>query len=242
MKVVDAASSSATQTFSLTVSSSQSFTSALRVPQIVDGAGWNTRFAVINTDQVPVTFTFQFWAQNGTLLPFPILNGTPGVLTGTLAPGASFFAQSPGGTSSTLQQGWAEIASSGRIGVTTVYQFNDGSSRDSLGTETASLSGNNILMPFDNTQGNVTAVAIANTNSTQALTVSMLFETDGGAQSTSSLVLQPHTQQTFVAPTLNPAVAGLRGSIKLSAPTADIAVVGLEFTSTGQFTSLGTFQ
>ena len=241
MKVVDAASSSATQTFSLTIASSQSFTSALRVPQIVDGAGWSVRFAIINTDQVPVTFTFQFWGQNGSLLPFPILNGTPGVLTGTLPPGASFFAQSPG-TSTTLQQGWAEIASSGRIGVTTIYQFNDGSPRDSLGTEIATLSGNSILMPFDNTQGNVTAVAIANTNSTQALTVSMLFETEGGAQSTSSLVLQPHTQQTFGAPTLNPAVAGVRGSIKFTAPTADIAVVGLEFTSTGQFTSLGTFQ
>ena len=35
---------------------------------------------------------------------------------------------------------------------------------------------------------------------------------------------------------------GGRGSIKFTAPTADIAVVGLEFTSTGQFTSLGTFQ
>lgn len=241
MKVLDAASSSATQTFSLTVGSSQSFTSALRVPQIVDGAGWNVRFAIINTDQVPVTFTFQFWGQNGSALPFPILNGTPGVLTGTLPPGASFFAQSPG-TSITLQQGWAEIASSGQIGVTAIYQFNDGGPRDSLGTEIATLSGNSILMPFDNTQGNVTAIAIANTNSTQALTVSMLFETDGGAQSTSSLVLQPHTQQTFVAPALNPAVAGFRGSIKFTAPTADIAVVGLEFTSTGQFTSLGTFQ
>jgi probable HAF family extracellular repeat protein len=241
MKVVDSASSSATQTFSLTIGSSQSFTSALRVPQIVDGAGWNVRFAIINTDQVPVTFTFQFWSQNGSLLPFPILNGTPGVLTGTLAPGASFFAQSPG-TSLTLQQGWAEIASSGQIGVTTIYQFNDGSPRDSVGTEIATLSGNSILLPFDNTQNNVTAVAIANTNSTQALTVSMLFETDGGAQSTSSLVLQPHTQQTFVAPTLNPKVAGSRGSIKFTAPTADIAVVGLEFNSTGQFTSLGTFQ
>jgi probable HAF family extracellular repeat protein len=241
MKVVDAASSSATQTFSLTIGSAQSFTSALRVPQIVDGAGWNVRFAIINTDQVPVTFTFQFWGENGSLLPFPILNGTPGVLTGTLPPGASFFAQSPG-TSTTVQQGWAEIASSGRIGVTTVYQFKDGSPRDSLGTEIATLSGNSVLMPFDNTQGNVTAIAIANTNSTQALTVSMLFETDGGAQSTSSLVLQPHTQQTFGAPVLNPAVAGFRGSIKFTAPTADIAVVGLEFTSTGQFTSLGTFQ
>jgi len=241
MKVMDAASSSATQNFSLTVGSSQSFTSALRIPQIVDGAGWNVRFAVINTDQVPVTFTFQFWGQNGSALPFPILNGTPGVLTGTLLPGASFFAQSPG-TSTTLQQGWAEIASSGKIGVTTIYQFSDGGPRDSSGTEIATLSGNSILMPFDNTQGNVTTMAIANTNATQALTVSMLFETDGGAQSTSSLVLQPHTQQTFVAPILNPAVAGVRGSIKFTAPTADIAVVGLEFTSTGQFTSLGTFQ
>ena len=130
----------------------------------------------------------------------------------------------------------------GQLGVTAIYQFNDGSPRDSLGTETATLSGNSILMPFDNTQGNVTAVAIANTNSTQALTVSMVFETDFGAQSTSSLVLQPHTQQTFVAPTLNPAVAGFRGLIKFTAPTPDIAIEGLEFTSSGQFTSLGTFQ
>lgn len=243
IKVADAVSSNTTQTFSLTVGNSPSFTSALRVPQIVDGAGWNVRFAIINTDQVPVTFTFQFWGQNGSALPFPILNGTPtpGVLTGTLSPGASFFAQSPG-TSTTLQQGWAEIASSGQIGVTTIYQFSDGGPRDSLGTQIATLSANSILMPFDNTQGNVTAVAIANTNSTEALTVSMLFTTEGGAQSTIPLVLQPHTQQTFVAPDLNPAVAGVRGSIKFTAPSADIAVVGLEFNSTGQFTSLGTFQ
>jgi hypothetical protein len=241
IKAADAATSSATQTFSLTVGTSQSFTSALRVPQIVDGAGWSVRFAIINTDQVPVTFTFQFWGQDGSALPFPILNGTAGVLTGTLLPGASFFAQSPG-TATALQQGWAEIASSGQIGVTTIYQFNDGSPRNSLGTEIATLSGNSILMPFDNTEKNVTAIAIANTNSTQALTVSMLFETEGGAQSTSSLVLPPHTQQTLLAPTLNPAVAGVRGSIKFTAPTADIAVVGLEFTSAGQFTSLGTFQ
>ena len=115
------------------------------------------RFAIINTDQVPVTFTFQFWGQDGNALPFPILNGTAGVLTGTLLPGASLFAQSPG-TAATLLQGWAEIASSGQIGVTTIYQFNDGSPRNSLGTDIATLSGNSILMPFDNTEKNVTAI------------------------------------------------------------------------------------
>jgi len=241
LKVADSASANATQTFGLTIGNAQSFTSALRVPQVVDGAGWSVRLAIINTDQVPVTFIVQFWGQDGTALPFPILNGTPGVVTATLAPGASFFAQSPG-ISPTLLQGWAEIASSGQIGVTTIYQFNDGSARNSIGTVIATLSGNSILMPFDNTQGNVTAVAISNTNPTQALTVTVLFETDGGAQSTSSVTLQPHAQQTFITPTLNPAVAGTRGSIKFTAPTADIAVVGLEFTPSGQFTSLGTFQ
>jgi len=241
VRVTDAASSSATQNFSLTISTSPAFTSALRVPQIVDGAGWKTRFAIINTDQVPVTFTFQFWGDDGSALAFPILNGTPGVVTATLAPGASFFAQSPG-TSSTLLQGWAEVASSGRIGVTAIFQYSTGSPRDSVGSAIATLSASSLLMPFDNTQGNATAVAIANTNPTQSITVSMLFETDGGAQSTASIVLPPHTHQAFLLPAINQAVAGVRGSVQFTAASADVAAVGLEFTPAGQFTSLGTFQ
>jgi hypothetical protein len=239
-RVTDAASASATQAFSLTIGTSLVFTNALRVPQIVDGAGWKTRFAIINTDQVPVSFTFRFWDDTGNALLFPLVNGAPGVLSGTLAPGSSLFAQSAG-TSSTLQEGWAEVASSGQIGVTTIYQYNVGGPRDSLGAGIASASSGSILMPFDNTQGSTTAVGIANTNPTQTLALSMLFETDGGTQSNISLVLQPHAHQAFVIPVLNPAVAGLRGSIHFTASSPDIAVTGLEFTSAGQFTSLGSF-
>ncbi len=241
VRVTDAASASASQTFSLTIGTSLSFTNALRVPQVVDGGGWKTRFAIINTDQLPINFTFRFWDDTGNALPFPVVNGTPGVLSGTLAPGASFFAESAG-TSSTLQEGWAEIASSGQIGVTTIYRYNVGGPRDSLGTGIAALSGDSIWMPFDNTQGNSTAIGIANTNSTQTLMVSMFFETDGGAQSDISLTLQPHTHQAFVIPAMNPAVAGLRGSMHFTASSPDLAVTGFEFTSTGQFTALGSFQ
>jgi hypothetical protein len=221
--------------------SAQLFADALRVPQIADGAGWKTRFAITNTDQIPVTYTFQFWGQDGTALPFPILNGTPGALSGTLAPGGTFFAESPG-TSSTLQQGWAEIASSGQLGVRAIYQYSVGGSRDSLGTEVAAPSATSLSMPFDNTQGNVTAIAVANTNPSQPLTVSMLFVTDNGAQSTVSLLLQPHTQQAFVSAAMHPAIAGTRGSIKFTSATTDMAVIGLEFTAAGQFTSAGVFQ
>ena len=225
----------------MTIGTSPAFTSALRIPQIADGGGWNTRFAIIDTDQVPAYFHFPFWGNNGTAPGVSHLHGTPGVLTATLAPGASFFAQSPG-ISSTLQQGWAEVASSGMIGVTAIFQFSNGTARDSVGSAIASLSASGILMPFDNTQGNATAVAIANTNPTQTITVSMLFETDGGAQSSASIVLPPHTQQAFLLPTINQAVAGVRGSVQFTAASADMAAVGLEFTPAGQFTSLGTFQ
>ena len=213
----------------------------MSVSQIVDGGGWNTRFAIINTDQVPVTFTFKFWDVFGNALQFPIINGTPGVLSGTLAPGASYFAQSPG-TATTLQEGSADVVSSGKIGVTAIYQFSVGSPRDSLASAIATQSGSNILMPFDNTQGNVTAIAVANTNPTQPLTVSMLFETVDGMSSTSSIQLWPHTHTTFVVPVINPEVAGFRGSVRFVALSPDIAVMGFEFTSAGAFTSLGTFQ
>ena len=190
---------------------------------------------------MPVSYTFRFWGDNGAAMPFPILNQAPGVLSGILAPGASFFAQSAG-TSSTLLQGWAEIATSGQIGLTSIFQFSTGSPRDSQGSSISSFAGGSFLMPFDNTQNNVTSVAIANTNATQPLTVTMNYVTDGGAQSTTSIVLQPHAHQAFVVPVNNPLVAGFRGAIQFSAPTPDIAVMGLEFAPAGSFTSLGAFQ
>jgi len=211
------------------------------LPQLLDGAGWTTLFSIINTDTVPVTFSFQFWGDGGTAFPFPILNGPPGVLTATLAPGASYFAQSPG-TSSVLQQGWAVATSSGKIGVTAILQFSIGSPRDSLGSETSTSSGDSILIPFDNTQGKVTAIAVANTNATQSLTVSMQFATESGGQSNTSIVLPPLAHQAVVVPAINQAVAGSRGSIHFTAPSPDISVMGLEFTSAGAFTSLGAFQ
>jgi hypothetical protein len=97
-------------------------------------------------------------------------------------------------------------------------------------------------MPFDNTQRNATAIAIANTNATQPLHVTMLFQTDASVQSSAPLTLQPHTQQAVLLTALNPAVAGARGTVTFTAPTADIAVTGLEFTQSGQFTSLETYQ
>jgi hypothetical protein len=191
---------------------------------------------------VPVTFTFHFWDDSGKALAFPILNGTAGVLTKTLSPGSSFFAQSPG-TSSTLQQGWAEVSANGLIAVTGTFQLNAAGTRGSQASVVGTQSGNNIFMPFDNTQGSSSAVAIANTNATQTLTVAMTFLSDTGVQSGTSVVLPPKSHMAFVLPATYPVLANSRGSVNFTATSPDIAVTGLRFAPTviGTISSLETF-
>ncbi len=215
----------------------------VRVPQILDGAGWTTGFAIVNVDQVPVNFNFQFWSDAGVALPFPIANGTAGTLSGTLNPGATLFAQSPG-TSSTLQQGWAEVTTSGRIGVTGTFQFTTPGTRGSQAAVIGTQSGGSIFMPFDNTQGHTSAIAIANSNASQTLTVTLTILTDAGVQSSATLVLPPKAHSAFVLTAAYPTLANSRGAIHFTASSPDLAVTGLRFApaAVGAITSLGTFQ
>ena len=239
VQVMDSASGSETEAFSLSVAP-LSFTDALRIAQIVEGASWKTLFAIVNLDQLPVSYAFRFWDDNGNPLHLPIVNGTDDTLSGTLAPGATAFAETPG-TSPVLFQGWAEVASAGRVGVLAIFRQST-SGRDSEATVTGIQSGSRFFLPFDNTQGYVTGLAIANTNPEQALAISLLFQLDNGAQASGSLYLPPHAHKAFVLPTMFPAVAGARGTVEFTAASSDIAVLGLRFSPTNSFTSLGSFQ
>jgi hypothetical protein len=98
-------------------------------------------------------------------------------------------------------------------------------------------------LQFDNTQGFSTGVAIANTNPSQSLNISLVFQLENGSQINGSLLLTAHAHKAFDLATMFPAVAGVRGSIVFTASSPDITVVGLSFTpgATG-FTSVSSFQ
>jgi hypothetical protein len=213
----------------------------LTVAQIADGASWQTQFQVINLDQNPINFAFQFWDDNGNPLALPIVNGTAGTFSGTLAVGGTAFAETPG-TASALSQGWANVTASGKIGVLAIFTQAVPGRPDSEGTVAGLPSSNHVTLPFDNTQGYATGVAVANTNATSALGITLTFQTDTGAVSTGSLVLAPNAHTAFVLTSQFPALAGLRGSIVFTAPTPDISIVGLRFSPTNSFTSLSAFQ
>lgn len=240
--VADSIFASAAQAFTLTIAPQAfDFTSALRVAQVVEGLNWKTLFIIMNLDPTPTSYIFRFWDDNGNALPLPLLNNSPGTLTGTLAAGGTTFAETPAGSPSLLQ-GWAEVASSGRIGVSTIFRSVIPGRPDSEGTVTGVVSGSRVVVPFDNTQGFITGFAVANTNPNQSLTITLLFQFDNGAQTSGSLVLGPHAHTAFTLPSMFPAVTGGRGSVVLTAATPDITAVVLRFSPNGSFTTLGSFQ
>jgi hypothetical protein len=215
--------------------------SPLNVAQIADGASWQTEFQVINLDQNPINFAFQFWDDNGSPLALPIVNGTAGTFSGGLGVGGTVFVETPG-TAATLSQGWASVTASGKIGLLTIFRQVVAGRPDSEGTVTALPASSQITLPFDNTQGYATGVAVANTNATNALPITLTFQTDTGAVSSGSLVLAPNAHMAFVLTSQFPALAGLRGAIVFTAPTPNMSIVGLRFSPTNSFTSLSAFQ
>jgi uncharacterized repeat protein (TIGR03803 family) len=214
------------------------FTDALRVAQIADGGSWQTSFQIVNLDSGPVSYAIRFWDDNGRPLQLPLANGS---LSGILQAGAAVLAQTSG-TAPALSQGWAEVASSGRIGVLVIFKQAGQGRPDSEGTVAGTASGDRIFVPFDNTNGYVTGIAVANTNATQPLTISLIFQLENGLQGSGTLTLPPHAHTAFALSANFPALAGAQGSVEFTAPSADMTVVGLRFSPSGSFTSLGAFQ
>jgi large repetitive protein len=242
VNVSDANGSGRSQQFSLTINpSSNNFSSALRIAQIVDGGGWTTLFAIQNLDATSINYSFNFWADNGTAWPIPILNGQPGVVVGTLAPGSIAYVQTQGSAASATQ-GWAEIASSGHVGVEAIFKYSPSASLNSQGTFDALPSSSSVYLPFDNTAGYTTGIAVANANATQSLQVTLTITTDTGSASSQALNLAPHSHTAFVMSTQYPGTAGTRGSIRFTASTPDIAVSGFRYTPSLSFTSLDPLQ
>jgi hypothetical protein len=244
--VTDSAQAFVSQAVSLTVlPAALDFSKALRIAQVVDGGTFVTQFAIVNLDALPVSYQMRFWGDDGTALNLPIQNGVAGTVSGTLDSGAIAFAQTTGTSAAPTApalQGWAEAAATGRIGVVAIFKRSIPGTSDSEATVSGMASSGAVSLPFDNTGGFATGVAVANTNALQQITITAVFESENGASLTQLISLPPHAHTAFVLPTSYPSTAGLRGVIHFTAFSPDISVLGLRFSPNNSFTSLGSFQ
>lgn len=215
-------------------------TPSMFIPQIVSGGGWKTSVALVNLDQGPVTYSIKFQDDDGRALPVTL---TPGGASpsGTLAAGGTYFAETAGGSTSGLLQGSAEIATSGKLGVSVGLRQAGAGGTYQEATLTGMAPASSFSFLFDNAQGRTT-IALANGNGTVSLNVSLVAQGEDGTLAQGSVTLPPRGHSAFALTAVLPSLAGLRGSLKITAPSPDLAAIGLRFDPNGSFTSVPALQ
>jgi len=181
-----------------------------------------------------------FSDQSGQPLALPVPNSSSGDISATLGAGQSWFAETSG-ASSTLVQGWAEIASSGRLGITAIFRQSTPGRPDSEATVPATGSSSRVVFPYDNMQGFATGVAVVNGNPNLPADVSILFRPEGRSEVAASLTIPKRGQVAVMLPTTFPTIANSRGAVELSSSTTNLSAVALRFSPNGSFTSLPGF-
>jgi hypothetical protein len=209
--------------------------------QIVYGGTWQTTFTLINLDSTNLAgVTLTFFGDNGAPLNVPVVGfGSTSSYTFTIpASGSQNIVLSSGDP---LTEGWATMS------VTSGTVRGQGSFRSvtlsgatfetvvPLSTSGSAVciipfpppSNPVILIPFDNTGGHNTSIALANTTNV-ALTVPIEFDDQTNRQlKTDSIVLQPMAHTAFTLASTYQVLAGTKGVIRIQASTSSLTVLGL---------------
>lgn len=217
------------------------------IPQVADGAGWQSTLVVTNTTTSNTDVSIFFYADRdasdapGATLPWdpPFLEGSAADLA--VPAGSSVFLHTPG-TALTLTQGWGVLTERPGVVAYVIYTYKQNSSA----TAPAVASSSRVLVPFDNTGSDSTALAIVNSNSTSE-TVNVTFHTtvDGAITQGASFTLPFNGQMAFVLPTQFPEVADKSGLAEFYTDNGALAIIALQanpvsFTSAPVYPETGT--
>ncbi len=209
------------------------------ISQIADGSGWKTTFVLVNPGNQPVQFSMVF---RDPVLGDPMEVPLAGIRTtaeyADVIPVGGVRIFQTDGSSAGIVQGWAEIVSSGPIGGTVIFgeQANGGLGSEATVQILPSV-GERFVLPFDNTSGFATGLALLNKSlTTNALTTVTVRDENGRWLTTEYLQLNARTGTSFVLTDNFPSTQNLRGSIEFSG--ADLSALGLLFNPLGSFTSM----
>jgi hypothetical protein len=219
--------------------------------QIASGGSWTTTLTVVNVDTVPIQVKVNFWGDDGQALTLPLTfpqqgGGSPAnasFVERSLAVGGSLIIQSTGSGGSSTAQGWAEILATGHSGGFAIFRDLVNGQLTQEGTSPVdSHNQSTFMLPFDNTAGFVTSMAIVNNSSTQQAGVTATILDENGVvlaqqQPISALPVNGHT--AFALPQEFTATAGRRGVVQFQSMSGGgITALGLRFSPTSSFTSI----
>lgn len=208
--------------------------------QIADGAGWKTTIILVNLDTQPAPFTLKFYTGTGLALRLPI-EGSVGrleSLEGIIPVGGSRTIQTAS-TDAALSQGWAELSSPSRISGLGVFRQRAEGRPDQEAGVSATVPATRFVLPFDNTQGFVSSMALVNTNANESRATTVTPRDEAGtALPGTAINLPPLGHNAFAMSEQFSSVTGRRGAAEFSSTAPDFSALGLRFNPSGAFTSL----
>jgi hypothetical protein len=136
--------------------------------------------------------------------------------------------------------GWAEVISSGPVAGFAIFRMRGPDGRDAEGTAPLESGGAaSLILPFDNTAGFATGVALVNATS-DAVIITATIRDDNGAQIGLQAVALPAMGHTsFEVAGRFSMTSGRRGIIEFSNTVGGaVTGLGLRFSPFGSFTSI----
>lgn len=210
------------------------------VPQVVDGGGWKTTFILVNLVDRVAPFVLLFFSDAGTDLPLPIVGiGTFRGIRGTIPIGGSVTLETEG-IASTTTSGWAiiERAVNDVVGGMAIFRSRASGRNDSEAViPIVTKYDKRFVLPFDETNGFVTATAMANPYPSRVDFAIEVHDEGGQVILRDSAYLPPYGHIAFPLVSRYPQLAGKRGVIGFSMNNFGVAMLGLRFNPAGSFTS-----
>ena len=195
------------------------------MPHIAAQENWTTTFTLVNTSSASTQTRLSFIGDNGSALPLtldfpqpPPLNGLLAAsIDNVIAPNASLVVETAGPQVPPVQTGSAQLSATGATAGFAIFHLIPGAQEAVVPLETRNAS--SYLLAFDNTNGVVLGVAVANL-STQAATIQVVIRDHTGLQIASgplpALAAGGHT--AFVLSDLFPITADQNGTVEFDTP------------------------
>jgi Putative Ig domain len=205
------------------------------------GGGWSSTIELVNTGSTQAQAHLQFFADDGSPMPLALsvggVNTTSATLDESMAPHQHLTIQSNVPDGSPVQTGSAQLTSDGSVSGFVRFGYIPQGEEAVVPLEFRNAGA--YTLPFDNTGGVSTGVAISNLASTPA-TISAVIRNATGLQIGSGvIIIAGNGHSAFFLSARFLATVDETGTIEFDTPAnGKISVLGLRFNASGAFSTI----
>lgn len=209
------------------------------------GGGWESTITLINVFESNIGYRLSFYGTNGqpALVSYQTADGrvtAANTIQGDLGDDSSaIFVLIDAGS---LQTGWARLDYDGESRIGGVVTFRqrvagrpDFESSVALTREDETP----VYLPFNNTLGAVTSLAITNPSSSDNTDVQLRFWDSSGREiTTRNITLSARTTTAFSLPEQYPELVGRSGQLRIQGSSSSLSTLALRFNPSGPFSTV----